>query len=170
MNKKDKIQLKINKAKEENPQLSNINWGEIIRREPDVLNNILGDVARSDSKRRSKIDRKTGTQKLSAMTNTDHSESKFCYAFTYVCGDESLRKTAEKLDISYSKVYNLKLGKAEPTFELMEKIAEVYNRKPSYFLEYRVGKVLLSIQSYLTSNPETATAWYSKVNSGIVIR
>jgi len=54
----------------------------------------------------------------------------------------------------------------------MEKIAEVYNRKPSYFLEYRIAKVLISIEFFLTQNPETATVWFSKVkkDSGIVIR
>ena len=172
MTKKDKIQAKIDKAKEANPHLQNINWGEILQREPDVLNNILGDVARSDTKRRSKIDRKTGTQKLQAMSGTDHSEREFRYAFASICGKESFRKTATKLNISAAHVYNLKEGKAQPTLELMEKIAEVYNRRPSYFLEYRVGMVLMSIESYLTRNPETATVWYSKVqsNSGIIIR
>jgi len=167
-----KIDKKIKAAKSKYPELNNINWSEIIRREPDVFNNIIGDIARSDTRRRSKLDRQTGTQKLNALTNTDHAEICFSEAFTIICGKESLRKTAEKLDISYSKVYNLKNGDTEPDIELMEKIAEVYNRKPSYFLEYRIAKVLISIEFFLTQNPETATVWFSKVkkDSGIVIR
>jgi hypothetical protein len=44
----------------------------------------------------------------------------------------------------------------------MEQIAKAYKKHPSYFLEYRIAKTLVVIDSLLHDSPETATAWYLK--------
>lgn len=166
MSKKKELQERIVSLKEKFPQLEDIDWSDVIRKNPDVLENIVGDIVRVEGSRR-RVDRSKGARRVSAIYNIDHSEKQFKDSFTILVGSESLRKTASKIDASPAYVYNLKLGKTEPTLDVMERIALAYDRDPSFFLEYRIHYVLESISSFLLKNPETATAWFSKATNGI---
>jgi hypothetical protein len=41
-----KWEKKFSKLKKEYPEIGNIDWNSIIRQQPDVFTNVLGDVAR----------------------------------------------------------------------------------------------------------------------------
>jgi hypothetical protein len=167
LSKKKELHEKIISLKEKKfPQLQEIDWSEVLRKNPDVLENIVGDIVKVEGARR-KVERSKATRRISAIYNIDHSEREFKESFSILTGSESLRKTASKIDVSPAYVHNLKLGKAQPTLEIMEAIAYAYDRHPSFFLEYRIHYVLESISSFLVKNPETATAWFSKVTNGI---
>ncbi len=168
MSKKEELQAKIISLKDKFPQLENIDWSDVIRKNPDILENIVSDIVKTEGSRR-KIDRRDGNRRMNAIYNTDHSERAFKDSFTILSTNESIRKTAAKIEASPAHVYNLKEGKAEPTIEIMERIAFAYNRDPSYFLEYRVHYVLQSISCFLMKNPETASAWFCKATNGIII-
>jgi transcriptional regulator with XRE-family HTH domain len=150
------------------PELNEINWSEVINKNPDVLEGIVGDVVKVDGKRR-KVSRQDGTRRLNQVYEQDFSERPFQDSFRIICGKDSLRTTAAKTGISYSHVFHLKSGNATPTIEMMENIAIAYNREPSYFLEYRIHFVLASMTDFLMKNPETATAWFNK-SRGMIIR
>jgi transcriptional regulator with XRE-family HTH domain len=60
-------------------------------------------------------------------------------------------------------VHRLLNGTVQPSLETMEKIAKAFRKDPSYFVEYRVAFVLISIDKYLSDSPETATVWYHKM-------
>jgi transcriptional regulator with XRE-family HTH domain len=79
---------------------------------------------------------------------------------------------AKLTGISPTMIFNLQKGSMEPSFEVMEKIAKSLNKKPSYFLEYRIGKIMASLSSYLVKSPEIASMWYSEIskNEGIKIK
>ena len=158
-----KIQKKIEAAKKNYPQLANINWNDILREDPEILNDVVAGIVRTDTKRKAKINYNVGTQKLHRLQDIDYSELPFTEAFAIMCGDDPLRVIAEKIGVSYSHVYNLRQGISEPSFEIMESIAEAYSRKPSFLLEYRIGTVLLSLEAFMEKNPETASIWYNRV-------
>ena len=166
--KKQELQEKIVSLKEDIPQLQNINWSEVINKNPDVLEGIVGGIVKSDGKRR-RVSRKDGTRRLNQVYSQDFSERPFSESFTIICGKDSLRTTATKTGISYSHVFQLKSGNAIPTIPMMESIAYAYNREPSYFLEYRIHFVLESMSEFLTKNPETATAWFNKAQGIVVV-
>ena len=166
--KKQELQEKIIHLKEEMPALQEINWSEIINKNPDVLEGIVGGVIKVGGKRR-KISRQDGARRLNQVYEQDFSEKPFCESFSIICGKDSLRTTAAKTGISYSHVFQLKSGNATPTIRMMEDIAIAYNREPSYFLEYRIHFVLESMSSFLMKNPEVATTWFNK-SKGIVIQ
>ena len=168
MSKKEELYKKIVSLKEDMPQLQELDWSDILRKNPDVLENIVGGVVRTEGQRR-RIDRRDGNRRLNAIYDLDHSEKPFCESFIILSGNDSIRKIAAKIEVSPAHVYNLREGKAEPTIEVMERIAVAYHRSPSYFLEYRIHHVLVSISNYLMKNPETASAWFSKANGGIRI-
>lgn len=169
MSKKEELQSKIVSLKDKFPQLNNIDWSDVIRKNPDVLENIVSDIVKVEGQRR-KVDRSDGTRRINAIYNIDYSEKEFRDSFAILSSNESIRKIASKINVSPAHVYNLREGRAQPTLEIMEQIAFAYNRDPSYFLEYRIHFVLESISSFLTKNPETATAWFSKATNSMVIK
>lgn len=172
MAKKNNLEDKLSVLKSRRPELNNIDWGKILREEPEVFNGIANGVSRIDRNRKSKLDHRTGTRRLHNFIQDDFSEKEFKEAFKIICGEDTMRKTAKKIDSSAAHVYNLKEGKAQPSLELMEVIAEAYGRKPEYFIEYRIINVLASVDKYLISNPETATVWFNKIkqSKGISIK
>lgn len=165
--KKQELQEKIVGLKEEIPALQEINWSEVINKNPDVLEGIVSGMMKVDGKRR-RISREDGARRLNQVYSQDYSERPFRESFGIICGKDSLRTTASKTGISYSHVFQLKSGNASPTIEMMENIAIAYNREPSYFLEYRIHFVLESMSSFLMKNPETATTWFNKAK-GIIV-
>lgn len=169
MSKKEELQAKIIGLKEKFPQAENIDWSDVIRKNPAVLENLVSGIVKTEGTRR-KVDRRDANRRMDAIYDIDHSEKPFKESFGILCSKESIRKTAAKIEVSPAHVYNLKEGKAEPTLEVMEKIAFAYNRNPSYFLEYRIHHVLESISCFLMKNPETASVWFNKATSGIVIK
>lgn len=163
MSKKKNLDERISELKSKNPSLANIDWGRILREEPEVFNGLANGVSRIDRNRKSKLDNRTGTRRLHNFIQDDFSEKEFREAFKIICDKDTIRKTAEKIDISPAHVYNLKEGKAQPTLELMEVIAKAYGRKPEYFVEYRIINILASVDKFLLKNPETATVWFNKI-------
>jgi transcriptional regulator with XRE-family HTH domain len=172
MAKKNNLDDKISDLKSRRPALANIDWGQILREEPEVFNGLANGVSRVDRNRKSKLDHQTGTRRLHNFIQDDFSEKEFKEAFKIICEKDTIRKTAEKVNISPAHVYNLKEGKAQPTLELMEVIAKAYGRKPEYFVEYRIINVLASVDKFLSKNPETATVWFNKIkqSEGISIK
>lgn len=169
MSKKEELQKKIIGLKEEYPQLEDIDWSDVIRKNPDVLENIVSGIVKVEGSRR-KTNRRDGSRRMNAMHNVGDSERPFTESFSILCGDATLRSVANKLNCAPAHVYNLKLGRAQPTIEMMERIANAFNYSPSYFLEYRIYYVKESIGNFLMKNPETASTWFEKATRGIEIR
>ena len=169
MSKKEELQAKIIGLKEKFPQVENIDWSEVIRKNPDVLENIVSGIVKTEGSRR-KVDRRDANRRMDAIYDVGDSERPFKESFAILCSKESIRKTAAKIEVSPAHVYNLKEGRAEPTLEIMERIAIAYNYNPSYFLEYRIHYVLESISCFLMKNPETASTWFNKATNGIHIK
>lgn len=162
MAKNNSLPVKMEDLKRRRPELRNIDWSRIVREEPEVFNSIANGLVRANEGRKSKLDNKTGTGRFNQLKQTDFSEKEFKEAFAIMSDGETVRATADKIGVCAAHVHNLKKGKAEPTLEIMEAIASAYDKRPEFFIEYRVAKVLGSIGRFLTHNPETATTWFNK--------
>lgn len=158
-------------AVKNNPFLSQVKWNDVLRADPELFNSIIAGILRIGEKRKAAINYNVGTKKLHSLQDIDYTELPFHEAFSIMSNGESTGTAATKIGCARSTVYNLRTGISKPSFELMEKIAEGYGREPSYFLEYRIGIILFSMESFLEKNSETATVWYNKVSNknGIAI-
>ena len=153
---------KIHQIRETYPDVRNIDWGEILRTEPEIFRPVAGDVAKSTVSKKDK-GIKSAAQSLAQLTNSDYSEVAFVDALNALWGDRSISDMVHKTKISKEIIYHMKRGTRHPSFQEMEQIAKSFGKDPSFFLEYRIGKVLAAIDSYLRRSPETATVWHSKV-------
>ena len=170
MTESQKVEGKIRKAKEKHEELNDINWSEILNRNPDVLESFLGGVVRDDNKRKKSIERRYGLEKLFELESYSEDTEPFVTVFARLTRNESIRQTAKVIDVSPAHVYNLKQGKTHPTIEVMEMIADRYSKKPAIFLEYKVYKIMSSFHIYLYENPEVVDTWYNRLPQEIRIR
>ncbi|RTK94019.1 XRE family transcriptional regulator [Candidatus Saccharibacteria bacterium] len=141
------------------PDVNSIDWASIIAGEPGILRAIAGNVAGSN------YNKKHGISDATQLLGTEFSELNFVDALNILWGDRSISDMVAKTNISHNKIYNMKRGLREPTFKDMEAIAKAFGKDPAFFLEYRIAKILASIDRYLTSSPETATHWFSLLSS-----
>ena len=158
----------LRKVKENYPNIDNLDWARAIRADQDVFANVLGDILKAEGKRsrpgkRPTLDRSAAVAELEKISGQSYTELPFDAAFKSLTYGRSIRNIAHKTGIQKDHVHRLLQGKVQPTFEVMEKVAEAFRKDPSYFVEYRVAFVLMSIDKYLTSNPDTATVWYLKM-------
>jgi len=159
---------KRKRIEEEHPEALEATWSHVLRNEPDMFARIIGDIIRSSGGssrpgKRPTLDRGDASAVLKKLMGEDYSEYDFIDTFKILVDDESLRQTAQRTGLALSFVHKLLNGAAQPSYETIEKIATAYDKEPSFFLEYRIGFVIASIDSFLHHSPETATAWYQKM-------
>ena len=123
---------------------SRIDWAEVFRKDPDVLNSILSGVAKP--KRADKTSRR-----YAALMLDDYSDRPFKKAVKALLRSDKLGVLVEDMD--------------NPSKSEIEAVAKHFDRHPSYFLEYRVNYVLSSISEFLVANPEVASTWFKKAHA-----
>lgn len=149
------------------PEVVHTNWSELLRNDSDIFAQLLGDVLKSGTRgskpgKRPTLDRSEALERLAKVTDQDFSEFNFHETFRLMTKGYSVRGIAAKTGLGKSYVQRLLHGEAEPSFATMEQIANGFKKHPSFFLEYRIAKTLVVIDSLLHDSPETATAWYLK--------
>lgn len=159
---------KFKEIQSQYPDILNEDWSDLLRRDPDIFAKLLGDVLKFKGRKsvpgkRPNLTREEGEKRLLRMADEDFAEGEFREAFRALTANRSIRSIANKTGLGKSYVQRLLKGDQQPTFATMEVIGQAYGKHPSYFREYRVARVLVVIDSLLSSSPETATSWYLKV-------
>lgn len=149
------------------PNIASVDWSSAIQ-DDDVFIKMLGDVLKSERKvstpgKRPSLSKGDGINRLNKILDRDYSSFEFQKSFRAISNGKSIRSIHAKTGLSKSHVQRLLSGQDFPSIETMEKIANGFNKHPSYFLEYRICKVLESFNNLMLENPETATNWYKKI-------
>lgn len=159
---------KLKNVKAQYPDILTEDWDALLRKDSDIFAKLLGDVLKFKGKKsvpgkRPNLTREEGEKRLAKMANEDFAEGQFKDAFRALTANRSIRSVANKTGLGKSYVQRLLSGDQSPSYAAIETIAKAYGKHPSYFLEYRVARVLVVIENLLSSSPETATSWYLKV-------
>jgi len=160
--KSDKWDKKLYALREKYPKITSIDWGEILRSEPEVFCGVVGKVTIPEGSKKSNIKMSDGNKKFAKISGTDYSELEFKDAFAIIY-DRSYESLIEHTCFTELYLSQLADGSRFPSYEDMEDIAKACNRDPSFFMEYRIAKILSAIDNYLMQSPETASVWYNKV-------
>lgn len=163
--KKDQLIENILNASTKDSSLGGVDWDKVIS-DPDGFESIMAIIVKSHSgKKKVKVSKSEGTKMIGHAQGL-YSDASFSISFKHLTGNETIRRSAKKIGISPAFVYNLKTGKAQPSIELIEKIAEAYKVHPCYFLEYRTYYILYAVKEFLVDNPETASSWFNLLGKG----
>lgn len=137
-------------------------WSVILKDNPEVFLTLASSIVKK--KRRKGEKSVHNNRSLDVFNMPEFSEDDFHCSFNKLWGSHTLQQMVEKTGLTISVLQRLKSGERHPSFEEMRTIALSFEQHEAFFLEYRIGKILASVNSFLVKNPETATAWYKKVS------
>ena len=164
-NKKPSWEKRYQIIKDSHPSVQS-EWGGLI--DDDMFIKILGDVLKSERRtstpgKRPGLSKNEGMEKINKLLDRDFSDLEFSKAFRTLSSGRSIRSITSVTGLSKSHIQRLLSGEDNPSIDSIEKIAKGFKKHPSYFLEYRIYKVLGMLNSVMADNPETATSWYLKM-------
>lgn len=151
------------------PSTAELDWYEVFYQDPMILGKIINDIIKLDQSRSGKpgkrpsLDEHGAADRLRKLRDEDHTVLPFPEALKMLAADKSVRGLAAKTGLDKSYVHRLLKGDADPSLEIIEKIAKAFNKRPSYFVEYRVGYILAMLDHKLMSSPETSIVFYNKL-------
>lgn len=161
---------KEKRIREKHPEALDVSWDKVLQGDPDFFAQVIGDVVKSGAPsngpgKRPSLDDKQAFAIYSRLAGEDFASGDFFDAFEALVAGRSVRSVANKTGLASSFIFKLLKRQTNPSFETMEKIAAGFKKDPSYFLEYRIGYVLSTIEAFLTDSPETASGWFLEVKN-----
>jgi hypothetical protein len=158
---------RIKMIHEEFPGTADPDWNQILK-DPDVFARILKDVLKVDQIEvgragpRPNLDVERGMRTWNEFRG-DYSELPFTDAFRILVRGNSQRIIARKTGISKTRIVRLQQGDDRPSATDLRVIAEAYDKKPAYFVEYRAEYIIAAIATRLQDEHELTVALYRKL-------
>lgn len=151
------------------PSTAKLDWYEVFYQDPTILGKMVNDIIKLDQVRTGKpgkrpsLDEQGATERLRKLRDEDHTTRPLSEALKVLAGDRSIRSIATKIGLDKSYVHRLLKGDAEPSLEVIEKVAKAFNKHPSYFVEYRIGYIMAMLDYKLNQVPEMSVVFYNKL-------
>jgi Helix-turn-helix len=158
---------RIKMIHEEFPATRDPAWNQILQN-PDIFARILRDVLKVDQIEagragpRPNLDVERGMRTWNEFRG-DYSELPFVDAFRVLVKDNSQRTIARKTGISKTRILRLQQGDDRPNMDDLRVIAEAYNKKPAYFVEYRAEYIIAAVATRLQDEHELTAVLYRKL-------
>lgn len=170
MTRKQSVLAKI---REQFPSIDHLDWVEAFRRDGELYGNIWHDILKQDQAQdgrpgpRPALSRGLAETRFAQLNDEDFSMEEFPAALKSLGGNASVRQLASKTGLDRNLIYRLQTGEKSPDNYEMEVIATSFGRRPSFFLEYRIGYVLAMIHEHMLKYPESSVGPYRKVRDAI---
>jgi transcriptional regulator with XRE-family HTH domain len=154
--------------KEVFPSARGLDWKSAFDRDMDLLGRVLRDILKVDQTEqgrpgpRPSLDYEHGTRRLRQILGEDYSMLPFSEAFKILAGTRSVRHLSTKTGLSKSNVQRLLEGNADPDIDTLQRVAQSFEKHPSFFLEYRLFYIARTILDKLSDAPEATINIYRK--------
>lgn len=146
-------------------------WVKAFDRDIDMLGSILRDVLKADQAEPGRPGPRPSLEATRAQPRFDewmgkdpsdrpYTELPFTTALSLLKKEQSFTQVARKTGISRSHLHRLANGEFLPTLTQMEQIAKAYGKRPSYFVEYRIGVIVGAIAEGLAGSPHRSVPAY----------
>lgn len=149
-------------------------WEALLTASPDVLWGLVADVVKAV--KAGEGERKTGRRPAVRVGSLDElyevlfptqfAADPFPKAFADALAGRSQRAFAMQVGFNQATVSRLLTGKAEPTAEMIERIAHTLNLRPTYFHEYRCLKLTQVVTDVMLANPQMTAQVLRRVSLG----
>lgn len=156
------------------PSTQGLDWREVFDNDTDLLGHLLRDILKLDmavpgqAGRRPSLDEKEATPSFDKMMGRDYCDRPysllgFAKTLRLLMGTRSLSTLETKVGIDRTRLFRLLRGTAVPSCTDMERVAEAFGKKPSFFFEFRVLTIANAIHNELTDDPEVTVRVYEKL-------
>lgn len=151
------------------PSIDNLDWERAFRQDNELYGRVWKDILKFDQAGegrpgpRPALDPTAANARYLQLTGEDFGFQPFPQAFRTLAGRDSIRKISEKTGLDRNLVARLLKGDVEPDNYEMEIVATAYGKLPSFFLEYRIGYVLMMVHAHMLKYPESSVSPFTKV-------
>lgn len=151
------------------PSIDNLDWEKVFREDTELYGRIWRDILKFDQAGegrpgpRPALEADRAFKRYLQLSDDDFSMLSFAEAVKLISGNLSIRKLADKTGLDRNLIHRLMKGLDEPDCFEMEIVAAAFGRRPSYFLEYRVGYILTMVHAHMLKYPESSVGPYLKV-------
>lgn len=101
-------------------------------------------------------------RRLDEIFHGDFTNAPFDQALRALAGDRSIRHVASKTGLSPSTIHAYLHNRRQPSPADLERIAQGFKKRPSYFLEWRISALCSLLAEYLEQNPEHSVVLATK--------
>jgi transcriptional regulator with XRE-family HTH domain len=149
-------------------------WGRVLDRDPELMGRILRDILKARqansgrpgprpaldmAKAQPIVDTWLGRDPLAAP----YTLLPFGDALVLLAQGRSMRHVARLVDMPRTIVHRLMRGEIKPSSEMIVKVSQAFGKKPSYFVEWRIGVIASTIVDALTAMPERSVRAYESL-------
>lgn len=151
------------------PSSRDLNWKAAFDRDLNLFGRIMRDILKLDQAApgrpgpRPSLDQTQATKRLRQFMGQDYSILPFAEAFRILAGERSIRQLARKVDLTKTQVHRLLRNEMEPDAYVMEQVAKAFDKRPSYFLEYRTLVIANALLDRMAYAPESTIGIYRKL-------
>lgn len=156
------------------PSIAQLNWEKAFDQDVDLLGHLLRDILKLDMADRGAAGRRPNLEEDEARPSLDrllgrdptshiYSVLPFPATFRLLIGKRSQRAMAAKLGFPKTRIHRLSVGIESPTVQEMEHVAKMFDKQPSYFVEYRMQSIANSVLAALGERPETTIGVYERL-------
>lgn len=151
------------------PSIDTINWEKVFREDTELYGRVWKDILKYDQAGegrpgpRPALDPEKASKRYLQLTDDDFTMLPFQEALKNISDGMSIRKLAVRTGLDKNLVFHLVTGRREPDAYEMELFATVFGRRPSYFLEYRIGYVLAMVHAHMSKYPESSVSPFIKI-------
>jgi transcriptional regulator with XRE-family HTH domain len=149
-------------------------WGRALDRDPELMGRILRDVLKAQQTNsgrpgpRPALDAAKAQPIVDTWLGRDPRSSPYTLltfgdALKLLAEGRSMRQLARMTGMQRTMVHRLMRGDIKPTSEIIVKVAQTFGKKPSYFVEWRIGVIASAIVANLTAMPERSVRAYESL-------
>lgn len=160
------------------PAVVALDWSRMPQEEPEVIGAVLHDVLKAMQATPGKpgprpaFDPEMARPVVDEWMGRDYKDRPYAtlpfpQAFRIIVRPNSIRQTARKLGWSKERVYRLMGGMTNPTALEMEEIAERFGKRPSFFMEYRVGWSVSVFMGVIEAEPDRTIRVYEALQQAV---
>lgn len=155
------------------PSVDTLDWKKAFTADIDLFGRMWKDILKFDQAGegrpgpRPALDPSTAYLRFRQLSEGEYSMLPFREAVRLLAPRTSIRRIAEKTGLDRNLVHRLMKGQVEPDNYEMELFAAAFGRRPSYFLEYRIGFILMLVHEHMMQYPESSVGPYVKVRDAL---
>lgn len=153
------------------PSVKRLDWSRAFKQDPGLMGWIINDIIKMEAAvpgrpgKRPNVSREETEKHLKRLTGQDYTVRPFGDALNELRGDRSIRHLARNFGMTRDHTWRLLTGKRVPTTDDMETIAAVFEKDPSYFLEYRLSYIIGFLYDKLENNPEITVLHHRRIKN-----
>lgn len=153
------------------PSVKRLDWDKAFRQDPGLMGRIINDIIKMEAAipgrpgKRPNVSREETEKHLKRLTGEDYTLRSFHEAVGELREDRSIRHLARRFGMTRDHTWRLVSGKRVPTVDDMEIVARVFEKDPSYFLEYRLSYIIGFLYDKLERNPDITVLHHRRIRN-----